>query len=344
MAIIKTTFWRPGFRHCQGEAHTYLIVTKGGTTAYEGRGLGTWFWPIGTAISEVPVNDQSIAVMFKCRTKDFQEVSIAAQVWYTLFEPSLVATRFDFSINTGTGVYNADPLTVIQGALTSAAQEAVWSYVADHTLEGLLQAELASLSGTVSEALADLEFGAQVSRAVVTAVRPERSVEESLQAKTRERLQMDADSAGFERRASATEQERAIQEAELANQLAIAVQREELITQQSANDRAAAESSAALAGVAANGQAEAARIAAEQQLEVEAKRGEMELERQAVHVNLRVDETQRTLALHEASPGAARSLAVAKLPEGLSNLRVLTVGDGGLQSALERLADASLDA
>jgi hypothetical protein len=37
-------------------------------------------------------------------------------------------------------------------------------------------------------------------------------------------------------------------------------------------------------------------------------------------------------------------VAVAKLPDGLSNLRVLTIGEGGLQAALERLANAGLDA
>ncbi len=339
MATIETTFWRPGFRHCQGEAHTYLIVTKGGATAREGRGLGLWFWPIGTAISEVPVNDQSVAVMFKCRTKDFQEVSIAAQVWYTVTAPGMIATRFDFSINTGTGVYNADPLTVIQGALTSAAQEAVWSHVAGHTLEGLLQSELNGLSGAVAEALAGLDFGIQVGRAVVTAVRPETSVAQALQAKTRERLQMDADAAGFERRAKATEQERAIQEAELANQLAIAKQREALIAQQDANSQAGAESDAAVATISARGQADANRLATDHQLEVEAKRGEMQLENQTALMNLRLEETKRTLALHDASPNAARSVALAKLPEGLGNVRVLTIGEGGLQSALERIAD-----
>ena len=339
MASIKTTFWRPGFRHCQGEAHTHLIVTKSGATAREGRGLGLWFWPIGTAISEVPVNDQSVAVVFKCRTIDFQEVSIAAQVWYTVTDPALIATRFDFSVNTGTGAYNADPLTVIQGALTSAAQEAVWSHVASHSLEGLLQSELNGLSGAVASALAGLDFGIQVGRAVVTAVRPEGSVEQALQAKTRERLQMDADAAGFERRASATEQERAIQEAELANQLAIAQKRQALIEQEDANSRAGAESAAAVATITARGNAEAARISASQQLEVEQKRGQMHLENERSLMELRIDETKSTLALHDASPNAARAVALAKLPDGLSNVRVLTVGEGGLHSALERIAE-----
>ncbi|NCG20142.1 MAG: hypothetical protein GWP91_14125, partial [Rhodobacterales bacterium] len=184
MATIKKTRWVPLFQHCQGEVHTHLIVTRAGAVTKEGRGLGFWFWPIGTAISEVPVNDQSVAVNFKCRSQDFQEVAIAAQVFYQVTEPQTIATRFDFSINTATGAYNSDPLTVIQGTLSSAAQEAVWSHVAANTLEGLLQSELSGLSGAVSKALDGLDFGVEVSRAVVTAVRPERAVEESLQART----------------------------------------------------------------------------------------------------------------------------------------------------------------
>lgn len=338
MATIQKTVWVPVFHHCQGEVHTHLIVTRGGKVTKQGRGLGFWFWPIGTAISEVPVNDQSVAVNFKCRSQDFQEVAIAAQVWYQVTDPQTIATRFDFSVNIATGAYNADPLTVIQGALASAAQEAVWSHVAASTLEDLLQSELAGLSNAVSAALSGLDFGVQVSRAVVTAVRPERSVEESLQAKTRERLQMEADAAGFERRAKATEQERAIQEAELANQLAIAKQREELIAQQDANERATAQSAAAVHKIEARSMADADRIREELALEIQRAKDGAVIEHQKDLVNLRVDETDRLLTLHTNHPGSASAMALTKLPEALRNLNVLTIGEGGLQTALERVA------
>ena len=111
-------------RHDGRERWSYFV-----TSPKEGRGLGVWFMDVGTAISEVPVNDQSVPVMFNCRSQDFQDVSISAQVWYTVTDPGAIAQRFDFSLNTLSGRYNADPLSVIQSALTSAAQEAVWSYV-----------------------------------------------------------------------------------------------------------------------------------------------------------------------------------------------------------------------
>lgn len=338
MATIKKTIWVPLLQHCQGEVHTHLIVTRGGKVTKEGRGLGFWFNPIGTAISEVPVNDQSVAVNFKCRSQDFQEVSIAAQVWYEVTDPQVIATRFDFSLNTATGAYNADPLTVIQGALSSAAQEAVWSHVAGNTLEGLLQSELAGLSTAVSEALAGLNFAVKVSRAVVTAVRPERTVEESLQAKTRERLQMEADAAGFERRAKATEQERAIQEAELANQLAIARQRRELIAQQDANEQAQAQSQAAVARISATSNADADRILQAAALEIQKAKDLARLETDREVANLRVDETRRMLGLHKDNPGGGAAIAITKLPDSMRNVKVLTLGDGGLQSVLERIA------
>ena len=338
MATIKKTRWVPFFQHCQGEVHTHLIVTRAGAVTKQGRGLGFWFWPIGTAISEVPVNDQSVAVNFKCRSQDFQEVSIAAQVFYQVTEPQTIATRFDFSINTATGAYNADPLTVIQGTLSSAAQEAVWSHVAANTLEGLLQSELSGLSGAVSEALDGLDFGVEVGRAVVTAVRPERAVEESLQARTRERLQMEADAAGFERRAKATEQERAIQEAELANKLALAKQYEELIAQEDANERARAQSQSAVSEIKARSNADAERIREETALVIQNAKDAAKITHQKQLVNLRVDETERTLGLHTAHPGSASSMALTKLPGALSNVKVLTIGEGGLQSVLERIA------
>ncbi|MEO1266850.1 MAG: hypothetical protein AAFX99_02065, partial [Myxococcota bacterium] len=185
-----------------------------------------------------------------------------------------------------------------------------------------------------------LDFGIQVNRAVVTAVRPERAVEDSLQAKTRERLKMEADAAGFERRAKATEQERAIQEAELANRLALAHQREELIAQEAANDRAEAESSAVVTLVEARSTADAARIHEEEALKALKARNAVAVTHEQELVEVRVGETQRLLSLHTDHPGSASAIAMTQLPQSMTNVRVLTLGDAGLQSALERIANA----
>ncbi len=296
MATMNRRLWLPIYRHCQGEAHTHLIVTRKGKTRREGKGLGFWFNPVGTAISEVPVNDQSVAITFLARSKDFQEINIGAQVWYRVNVPATIARRFDFSIDTITGLFNSDPLTTIQGALTSAAQEAVWSHVASYELEALLQSELSGLSGAVSESLSSLDFGIEVTRAVVTEVRPARNVEQALQAKTLERLQMEADAASFDRRAKATEQERAIQEAEMANNLALARQREELITQNTANAHAEAESEAGVQRIQASGQAESNRIQEEQNLANRKSVDTHELNHQAKLDKLQVDDLGNILS------------------------------------------------
>jgi len=343
LATVTTSLFVPGFRYCQGEVHTHLIVTRGGRVVRDGRGLGFWFWPIGTAISEVPVNDQSVAVTFKCRSQDFQEVSISAQIWYLVTEPQTIATRFDFSIRTETGAYQSDPLTVIQGALSSAAQEAVWSHVAGHTLESLLKSGLGDLSKTVSHALSGLDFGIQVSRAVVTAVRPERVVEEALQARTRERLQMEADAAGFERRAKATEQERAIQEAELANRLALAKQQQALIDQQAANAQAEAASDVAVLDVRTRGEVSAEAMRSHSQLESKRNENEVEVQHQSALAEVRVVEVQRLLAAHSEHPGGAQAIAVSQLPTSLQNVEVLTMGEAGLQGLFERYAQRTQD-
>lgn len=339
MAVIKSAWYRPLRRHCQGEAHTFLLVTRGGEVVRQGRGLGFWFDPVGTAVSEVPINDQSAPMMFKARTVDFQDASVSGEVWFTVTDPALVAQRFDFSLNTATGAYNADPLTVIQGALVSSAQEAVWSFVSTRTLEDLLAASLDGLSEAVTTALTGLDMGLQVSRAVVTGVRPEPKVEQSLQAKTRERLQMEADAAGFERRARATEQERAIAEAELANQLELAKRKAALIEQQDANARAEAESRVAVERIAAIAAAEQADIRANQALAQTERTNAIHhasTEQRAAIDNAALAERLR---IYEGHPGAARSMALASVPDALTNMRVLTVGEGGLQSVLERVAD-----
>lgn len=159
MASITRLFKYFPLVHVQGEAHTFIIVTKGGEST-GGRGFGCWFWPVGTAISEVPLSDQSVSLTLKGKTRDFQEVTVTAQAWYEVTDARIISSRFDFSVNVATGEFNSDPLTVIEGALTSAAQAAVWDHVAQFNLTDILTSGLEKLAEEVSAALSNLDFGA----------------------------------------------------------------------------------------------------------------------------------------------------------------------------------------
>lgn len=358
MATVSTIHRLVPFRHVQGEAHTHLLVTKSGKS-FGGKGYGCWFWPVGTAISEIPLNDQNASLTLKGRTKDFQEVVVTAQAWFTVVDPIKVAGRFDFSVNVDNGECNADPLTVINGALVSAAQAAVWNYIAGLDLAELLSDGLEDLGTQVSDALSNLDFGVEVGRVSIMQVRPDTKIEQALQAETRESLQMKADAAGFARRATATEQERAIEEANLRNQLELAKKRTAVIEINDTNARREAEAFV-----------ESARIRSEGEIVVTTRKAEALLAQRVKEAaeNLRLEEalnasrlagrvqtdaqdvankaeiarvvneaeaTRVALLSTEEGQAAAASIARIGLPTALANVRVL--GGDSLELVINEL-------
>ena len=369
MSTVSRYKLLPFFSHVQGEAHTHLIVIKGGKT-YGGKGYGCWFLPVGTALSEVPLNDQSVSLALKGKTSDFQEVTVTAQAWYTVSDAEKVASRFDFSVSTTTGKYNADPLTVIEGALVSAAQEAVWNYISSMSLEDLLASGLDVMGSKAMKPLEELDFGVTVSRVAIMEVRPSEDIETALEAETLESLQMKADAAGFARRATATEQERAIEEAVLKNQLAIAQQRTGVIAQLDLNTRKEAEAAVASAKIRSEGELAVAARKAEDALKInqaaveaaltnkikegaevlrmeEAKaastlKARIESDFQFVQnkesllaVEYKAEERRVNMYAAETGQNAARAIAKIGLPAALSNLRV--VGGDNFQVVLSEL-------
>lgn len=358
MATISRIFSFFPLRHCQGEAHTHLIVTKGSSTR-GGKGYGCWFWPVGTAISEVPLNDQVVSLSLKGKTKDSQEVVVTAQAWYTVNAPETAAGRFDFSLDTNTGSYHSDPLTDISGALTSAAQESVWNYVSTSNLEPLLADGLASLGSELTRALSGLDFGIQVGRVAVMMVRPDSKIESALQAETRERLQMNADAAGFTRRAKATEQERAIDEATMNNQIELARQRLVLIEQNDKNTQREAQAAVENTKIRTEGELAVKARQAEEALRTDTARAtelvRLASERAASELATRIESDaqvivhkiedldatlkaeEKRVALFATNDGKAAAAAISRLdlPTALANVRVL--GAEGLQLVLRDL-------
>lgn len=81
------------------------------------------------------------------------------------------------------------------------------------------------------------EIGIDIVGVRVLAVRPSKDLELALQTPVAEHLQQEADGARFERRATAVEQERAISENELHNEIGLARRAEELVGQKGLNER-----------------------------------------------------------------------------------------------------------
>ena len=86
-------------RHLRGESSAHILHHSGGETLRSGRGLSFWFLPMSASISELPMDDRELTILFHGRSQDFQDISVQAVVSWRVAEPELTASRIDFSVD-----------------------------------------------------------------------------------------------------------------------------------------------------------------------------------------------------------------------------------------------------
>ncbi len=254
----------PFVSHVRGQASSQTLYWKGGRLRRSGRGLSFYFRSISANLAEVPLDDRDLTFLFHGRTSDFQDVVIQGVVTYRVTNPEAVAERIDFSLDMKTGQYTKTPLELIADRLTQLAQQHVWAIVTRATLADLLTDGVDRLRTAISDGLGKEESLAAMGLAIVSVrvstVQPDAEMEKALQTPTREQIQQQADQATFARRALAVEKERAIAENELQNRIELARRQSQLVDQDGANARRAAEEAAAAAKIEAEAAAERAAI------------------------------------------------------------------------------------
>lgn len=333
---------RLGWRHLRSTPTAHIRHHRGGKLVHDGPGLGFWFRPLTAALSEVPVEDRELAMTFRARTADFQDVSVQATVTYRIGDPALAAARLDFSVDPDTGAWRGAPLEQLGTLLTETAQQHALDVLARTPLSAALVDGVAAVRDRIAAGLgAEPRLpatGIEVVAVRVMAVRPEAEVERALRTPARELIQQEADRATYERRAVAVERERAIAENELASQIELARREERLVEQRGANARREAEEGAAADQVRAQAEAartvrlaeaEAARSVALARAEAEAARevGEARAEAQAAWLRVHGDVDVATL----------HALTGTRLAENLPHIDSVTLSPDVLTGLLARL-------
>ena len=249
----------PMARHLRGSATLHVRHLRRGKLAHDGTGLSFFFRPLSAVLSEVPVDDRELPLLFHARTADFQDLAVQASVTFRVIDPATACARIDFSIDPDTGRWRATPLEQVAGLLTETAQQQVLGMIAGSPLGSVLADGVGQIRDRILHGLtADArlaETGIAVIGARVVAIRPEPDVEKALRTPAREQMQQDADRATYQRRALAVERERAIAENELQNQIELARREEQLVAQRGANARRQAEETAAASRIEAEAQA-----------------------------------------------------------------------------------------
>jgi regulator of protease activity HflC (stomatin/prohibitin superfamily) len=295
-------------RHLRGTSTSWVRHYAKGKVKREGVGQSFWYRPLTAVLSEVPVDDRELPLLFHARTSDFADVTVQATVSYRIADPQRAASRLDFSIDANQGTWRAQPLDQIATLLAELAQQPALDLLARMPLTEALTAGTAPLRTALATALSTderlAETGVGVVGARVVAIRPEPELERALQTPTREAVQQDADRATYERRAVAVERERAIAENELQSKIELARREEQLVAQHGANARREAEEQAAAGQIAAEAMARRTLTLAEGEASATRARGEAEAAAESAHLAARRDLPDQVLwteALRELS-------------------------------------------
>jgi len=237
MAIITR---RPVFNHLRTSSNSWVRLVRRGNVVKAGAGQAFWFRPRVSSISELPLDERELPLIFRDRTSDHQEIAVQASITYRFVDPEIAAERIDFTVDNSRGSWTATPLEQVGGLLTELAQQHAASLLAEMQLTEVMVRGIPRLRAAIGEGLRSddriEQTGIEIVDVRVVAVRPEPEMEAALQTPVREELQQEADRATFERRALAVEQERGISENELQNRIELAKREEELVTQQGANE------------------------------------------------------------------------------------------------------------
>ncbi len=329
MADIKRY---PLVRHLRGNPTMHIRHLRRGKAVHEGTGLSFFFRPLSAVLSEVPVDDRELPLLFHSRTADFQDLAVQASVTFRVIDPAVTGSRIDFSVDPDTGRWRGTPLEQVGGLLTETAQQQVLGLVASSPLASVLADGVAQIRDRILHGLtADTrlaETGIAVIGARVIALRPEPEVEKALRTPAREQIQQEADRSTYERRAVAVERERAIAENELQSQIELARREEQLVAQRGTNARREAQDAAAASQIAAQAQADKEELLARARANGTRALGEAKAAGEAASVAAYRDLPQSTLL----------ALAAKDLAGGLPPIGTLVLAPDLLASLMSRLA------
>src|SRR5438477_11901899 len=105
----------PFVRHLRGTPTGWVQHLRRGRVARAGTGLSFWFMPLSAVLSEVPVDDRQVPLVFLGRTTGFQDVVVQASVTYRVQDPGVASARFDVSISSVDGEWRSLPVAGLTG-------------------------------------------------------------------------------------------------------------------------------------------------------------------------------------------------------------------------------------
>jgi len=225
-------------RYFKGQPARFIIKYHGKKIKKAGRGISFFYAPYKTNIVSIPTQTRDSHFIFNEITNNYQNVSLQGHYTYKIRDPEKMALLLDYSINPESKLYKTNDPEKLELRVTNVVQMATRSEIEKLDLENALRISM-SLADTVLKKAREVEvmdeMGIELLSITFNSIKPTPEISKALEADFREHLQKKADEAIYARRAAAVEQERAIKENELNNQIALEEKKQTLIDLQGNN-------------------------------------------------------------------------------------------------------------
>lgn len=206
---------------------------SGGRVAHEGTGLSFFYLKLNAQLESIALSSHDLPFVFNEMTNNFQAVTLQGQLTYRVCEPQKTAALLNYTVEPRTRTYLTDAPEKLAQRLTHLVQLETRAEIQQRSLEETL-VQTDAISAAVQARLAgDARLGLmglEVLTVFLVSARPTPEVGKALEATYRESLLRRADEAIYRRRAAAVEEERKIKENELATDITLEQQRQQLIT------------------------------------------------------------------------------------------------------------------
>ena len=202
----------------------YVIHYRGGHKRRAGAGLSFFYYKPTSSIVVVPIGSADAPFIFNELSRDFQPLTVQGDLTYRIFDPELVASLLNYTVDTvPTRYLSEDPQKLAQ-RLINLLQTLVRAEVQQLPLRDVIHASevvARSVLEKMKESEALKALGVEVMALAIQAIRPIPEMARALEAEAREELMRRADQAIYDRRNASVEQERRIKENELNTEIAV---------------------------------------------------------------------------------------------------------------------------
>ncbi|MBS0378539.1 MAG: SPFH domain-containing protein [Proteobacteria bacterium] len=213
-----------GIKFIKSNPTTHLIAFRGGKIVRQGAGMALLYYAPTTSLVAVPIESREVPFIFEKVTSDFQTVTIQGQLSFRIADPERTARSLNFTLSAdGTAYQSKDP-EKLRERVVAIAQVAIQRYIHGSPLTEAIRSSGAIAAKVLGELRQSGELaalGAELQGLSILAIKPTPETARALEAKAREAILLEADSAIYARRNAAVENERAIKQSELDTEVAV---------------------------------------------------------------------------------------------------------------------------